>query len=335
MFDYIKELFGEQKISTVAVNFRPVSGPWGGASVFLQQLELTLKRCGIKVIYKLKGKIDVIFIIDPRENLQRTAFGLNDIEQYKNAHPEVLIIHRINECDQRKNTDFLDEMLKRTNKIADYTVFISSWLQRYFVDKWFDSSKPHCVIYNGADTFHFHPVGSSTYKGIAPFRLVTHHWSDNPMKGFPVYKQVDEMIAGGELEGFELWVIGRWPKDIRWKSARTFPPASGKELADLLRKCHLYITASLWEPCGMHHVEGAQCGLPLVCHSDGGGIVEAAEVYGMIFDDHDLLECLHRARSEYTKMREKVLLHMPSGDRMCSDYVRIIQLLLARKSFAT
>ena len=56
--------------------------------------------------------------------------------------------------------------------------------------------------------------------------------------------------------------------------ARTAPPVGGAELAALLRKCHVYVTASQHEPGGMHFIEGLQCGLPLIFHEDGGGIPE-------------------------------------------------------------
>ena len=78
----------------------------------------------------------------------------------------------------------------------------------------------------------------------------------------------------------------------------------------------------------MHHVEGAQCGLPLVYHAKGGGIVEAGEKYGMVYRDN-LKEVLLEAREKYPLLRQKVLENMPNGDRMCFEYFRIIQQLLA------
>ena len=307
---------------------KPVTGSWGGSSVFVWQLINILKRYGYQVRFDLKRETDVIFVIDPRDDLQRKAFGIHEIRSYKESHPEIKIIHRINECDQRKATDFMDDLLKDANFLADYTVFISNWLRDYFVQRWFDPERPHKVIYNGANPGVFHPIGSALYGSGQTMRIVTHHWSDNPMKGFPVYEELDKLIADGELEGFEFWVIGRWPKNLRWRSAKTFPPASGDKLGSLLRKCHLYITASLWEPCGMHHVEGAQCGLPLVYHADGGGIVEAGEKYGMVYRDN-LKEVLLKARDEYPLLRQKVIQNMPSGDLMSFEYFRIIQQLVA------
>jgi len=318
----------EKPIGQVAINMKPVSGAWGGSSVFVWQFMEALKRYGFKVRFNLKKAVDVILIVDPREDLQFKAFGIKEIEDYKTRHPEVKIIHRINECDQRKKTVSMDEMLRQANILADWTVFISAWLKDYFVERWFNPERPHSVIYNGANPNHFHPVNCNRYVPGKTMRVVTHHWSDNPMKGFPVYQQLDEMIASGKIRGFEFWVIGRWPKGIQWRSARTVGPTSGRKLGDLLRQCHLYITASLWEPCGMHHVEGAQCGLPLLSHVDGGGIVEAAEKYGLRFKDN-LKITLEKARSNYPELKKKVINYMPDGDRMASSYVRVVYQLLA------
>lgn len=322
-------LFGSGKRNvTVGISMRPAHGPWGGSSVFVHQFERALKRYGFDVTYRLGEGVDLIVIVDPREDLQAKTLGLAQIRAYKKQYPHVKVLHRINECDKRKNTHFMDGLLEDANKIADHTVFISSWLRGYFIERWFDPGRPHEVIYNGADPTHFHPVGSACYQPGRTMRVVTHHWSDNPMKGFPVYKQLDNMIADGELEGFELWIIGRWPKEIRWRAAKTFPPATGTKLADLLRQCHLYITASLWEPCGMHHIEGAQCGLPLVYHEDGGGIVEAGRKYGIGFRD-DLKGVLLEAKRWYVELKDRVLNNMPSGEKMISAYLKIIQSLTA------
>jgi glycosyltransferase involved in cell wall biosynthesis len=333
MINKLLKMVLRRPVGTVAINMKPVSGSWGGSSVFVWQLMSTLQRYGYKVRFDLKKKVDVIILIDPREDLTRKAFGLQDIKNYKKINPRVSIVHRINECDQRKGTDFMDRQLEEANQLADYTVYISKWLRDYFVQRWFNPDLPHKVIYNGADPSVFHPIGSALYESEKEtMRIVTHHWSDNPMKGFPIYKKLDEMISSKELTGFEFWVIGRWPADLSWQSAITFPPTSGKKLGDLLRQCHLYITASLWEPCGMHHVEGAQCGLPLVYHLDGGGIAEAGIKYGMGFRNN-LKDVLLAARKDYSLLKQEVMFNMPNGDRMAFEFVQIIQHLLAPSGF--
>ena len=314
----------------VVLNVRPVKGPWGGASAFAAQFAAVLERYGCEVRFDLRKRVDAIVIIDPRDNLMTKPIGLKEIKAYKDANPKVKILHRVNECDQRKGTSFMDSLLEETNEIADYTVFISSWLRDYFSARWFDLNKPNSLIYNGADPAAFHPIGSSVWREGETMKLVTHHWSDNPMKGFSVYKAIDDLIANGNLHGFELHVIGRWPKDIVWRVAKTAPAAHGRALAEQLRQCHLYVTASLWEPCGMHHVEGAQCGLPLIYHQDGGGIVEAGQKYGIGFKD-DVKDVLVEARELYSVLRKRVLESMPNGDRMANEYAHVIQMMLAQR----
>ena len=268
-------------------------------------------------------------LIDPRDDLQFKSFGMEEIRAYKKINPKVKVLHRINECDQRKNSSFMDELLKNANEIADHTVFIANWLQDYHSERWFNKDNSHSVIYNGADPNVFHPIGSAIYDDKHVFRIVSHHWSDNMLKGFDIYSKIDQAIERGQLEGVELWIVGRWPSEIKWHETRLFPPSQGKKLADTLRSCHAYVTASRWEPCGMHHVEGAQCGLPLLYHMDGGGIVEAGERYGLSFGDDDFIDAIKSLRIDYGKYRNLVLNNSPCGDRMVMEYTNRIQSLIA------
>lgn len=313
------------RLGRVAFSMRPVGGPWGGSSVFVSQLAACLRRRGYDVGFDLAGPVDIVVLVDPRvEGPKR--FGVEEIVAYREQHPGLRVLHRINECDQRKGTRFMDDLLREANRVADYTVFISRWLRDHHVARWFDPARPHRVIYNGADPRVFHPIGGTPYDGREAFRLVTHHWSANPLKGFDVYAEVDRLIAEGRLPGVELRVIGRWPVGLAWRAARTWPPTHGADLATRLRAGHAYLTASRWEPGGMHHVEGAQCGLPLLYHEDGGGIVEAGHRYGIGYRE-DVAGAIRAMRDGYAALRERVLAEMPSGDRMCLEYADVVQWL--------
>lgn len=72
----------------------------------------------------------------------------------------------------------------------------------------------------------------------------------------------------------------------------------------------------------MHHIEAAQCGLPLIYHEDGGGIVEFGKKYGVGFRDN-LIDALCFMRENYSQFRKKVLESAPSGMQMCQSYERI------------
>jgi len=304
----------------------PVEGSWGGGNAWLTQTAAHLQACGYEVRFDLGGDVDAVVLLDPRVG-GTVTFGASDIAAYRERHPRTRCLHRINECDLRKGTAEIDALLAEANAVAEHTVFISEWLRDYHAERWFDRDRPHTVIHNGADPAVFHPIGSARFDG-GTLRLVTHHWSDNPMKGFDVYERVDALIADGDLADAELWVIGRWPDSTVWRAARTFPPSTGRGLAGPLRRCHVYLTASRFEPGGMHHVEGAQCGLPVLYHEDGGGIVELASRYGIGYRD-DPAAAIEAARSGYDELRDRVLAGAPSGDAMCAEYRVVIQRLLA------
>ena len=311
----------------IALNMRPLDEPWGGGNWWLTQTVEHLRERGYDVRFDLKRDADCIVLVDPRVG-GNVTFGHQAIAAHKERHPEVRCLHRINECDLRKGTNEIDALLAEANAVADHTVFISDWLRDYHAERWFDRAQPHSVVHNGADPAVFSSSGSAELRPGEPMRLVTHHWSDNPRKGFDVYQEVDRLIAAGALPDTELWVIGRWPAACDWRAARTFPPTTGPELAGLLRQGHAYITASRWEPGGMHHVEGAQCGLPVLYHEDGGGIVETARRYGIGFRD-DVAEAIGELHGRYGELRRRVLEHPPSGDVMCAEYRELIDALLS------
>ena len=178
----------------IALNTKPRSSPWGGGNQFVEQLTQYLISRGHEVTFRLDPDVSDIVLVDPRP-FEWAQFGVDEIKKFKRGHRSVRCVHRINECDQRKGTDYVDKLLRDANKVADCTVFISEWLKDYFATRWFDLKRPHKVVPNGADPEIFHPDSEAGYVPGDTFRLVTHHWSDNWMKGFKVYQEVDRMIA--------------------------------------------------------------------------------------------------------------------------------------------
>ena len=330
---------------TIAINYQPKDSPWGGGNQVAKLLVDYLLRQGHGVTFRLTEDVDRIVLFKPEpyakssfhlfgrqapilvqeilryifKPFQQVKFLPTDVAGYVRAHPQTLVVHRINECDRRKGTQGVDLLLSEANEVAHRTVFISKWLMDYH--NW--SVPEQYVITNGCDHTVFFP--SREWDGKSVFRVVTHHWSPNWNKGFRAYQAVDEVIATGDLEGVLLTVVGQWPQDCRWRSARLVKPLQGQELADELRRHHAYITASLWEPCGMHHVEAASCGLPIAYHRDGGAIPEMCSRYGVEFSD-DPVGAIRELRARYIELREKALAHRPSlgADIMCRAYAEVL-----------
>ena len=208
----------------IAFNVHPVPTSWGGGNQWLLQMSRFLASRGHSIHFSLTSRVDVVFIVDPNPTNGNYLFGIDQISDARARYPKLRCIHRINECDQRKGTSEVDALMARANAVADYTVFVSGWLRDYHAARWFDVKNYHAVVLNGADPRVFYPT-SPRLRDPQHLRLVTHHWSDNWNKGFAEYKEIDEAIAEGKLAGVELWIIGRWPKDLQWRAAKTFGPA--------------------------------------------------------------------------------------------------------------
>ena len=318
-----------EPIATVAINRRPSRGFWGGGNQWLEQIIRSLRQDGYSVRFDLKTSVDCILMADPRSGRDVT-FDVGEIAAHKSRYPHTVCIQRVNDNDRHRGSADRDRSQADASRVADHTVFVSAWLREYEIERWFDPAQPHSVITNAADSRIFHPLGRAALTPETPMRLVTHHWSDNWSKGFAVYAEIDRLIAEGELPNTELWVIGRWPDEIRWRAARTFPPTRGAQLGQLLRRCHVYVTASQWESSGMHLVEGMQCGLPVLYQANGGGNVEIAQPVGICFRD-DVRRAIDEMRTTYPRWRQAVLANPLSGGRMCSEYQTLIQQLITSR----
>ena len=80
----------------------------------------------------------------------------------------------------------------------------------------------------------------------------------------------------------------------------------------------------------MHHIEGVQCGLPVLYHVNGGGIVEVARKFGVGFDGN-VRSAILEMRERYSELRRAVRQHAPSGDAMCAAYEQAIEQGMALK----
>jgi len=316
-------------MSKILINRKIVTGPWGGGNNFVKSFHDSLLQHGHHIVYDLThNDIDLIVMIDPRYD--DLGISINEIFAYKQRNPGVKILHRINECDARKNTNEIDGLLLASNQIVDETVFISGWLRDYFISK--GLNKNSSVIYNGCDSSHFYPEKNLQNKTIQyPIKIVTHHWSDNWMKGFDAYKHLD-MLCSQNPERYQFTYIGRYAKEYSPAATKIIKPLHGKDLGDELRKHDVYVTASRWEPCGMHHIEGASSGLPVVYHKEGGGIVEGCKSHGVSFSSSDeLLKSIDEVVSRYDDLVSKIDYDFLSSTRAIRSYLDVVESMLQVK----
>lgn len=313
----------------IAFNRKIRRTPWGGGAHFATALEDYLLKAGHTVVHQLEEGIDVIVMLDPRQ--EEGGFGIGEIVKHKEQYPNVKVLHRINDTDYARGLKapsgddraYLEPLIMWSNRYADQTVYISRWVQDHYRERSIEWTKPMSVgvvIPNGCDPDVFH---HSTHEVHKPIRLVTHHWSSNPMKGLDLYERIDELMDVGA--DFEFTYIGRYPAGHIPKHTKIIAPLYGQALGDELRKHDVYVTAARWEACGSHHVEGAACGLPIIFHREGGGVVEMCERYGEgIKSVADFQLALEKVMNDYRSYREKAIAVDLSADTMCERYLDVL-----------
>ena len=93
--------------------------------------------------------------------------------------------------DERKGTTNMNPLLKRTNFIADHTIFIATWLKNLDIHY---NHKGSNIILNGGDDKIYNSKNGSVLDQIEPLKLMAHHWGGNHLKGMDVYVgKLDEL----------------------------------------------------------------------------------------------------------------------------------------------
>jgi hypothetical protein len=314
----------------IAIGQRPQSGPWGGGNRFVQALVQALHAAGHEAVYDLaQDGIDLILLTDPRPRNPNLAFSLGDVFHYLRRHPGTLVIHRINECDERKGTRTMNFRLRMANYLADHTVFIASWLAD--LDLWLRESD-YTVVLNGADRTLFNSAGHQPWNGQEPFRLVTHHWGAHRNKGAGIYALLDTMLERPDWRGrLEFTYIGNLPPGLTFRRAQALAASDGDMLAALLRGHHGYVTASINEPAGMHHIEGALCGLPLL-YCKSGALPEYCQGFGEAFEGiKDFEAALEALLRNYGRHRQALESYPHDAAAMCAGYIGVFERILAER----
>lgn len=311
-------------MKTVFFSLKPFEGNYGGGMFFVKNLINYLQSKNYNVTFKLEDNIDIIFIIDPRK-AEHKKYSIDDIINYKKNFPNVKIIQRVNECDiKREKSINIEPKLIKTMKNSDYIVFVSKWLQTYFLKKYNLSIKSNSIL-NGCNREHFFPLKNKKINN--KIKIVTHHFSDNYLKGFHIYNKIDKYLSNHN--DFEFIYIGNYNKKYKPTNIKLLQPTSGIELGNLLRKCDIYLTATQNEPGAMHYLEGMSCGLPVLFCKGGGGATEICSKFGEEFNDfNDLFLKLDLIKNNYDYYRNKINYEFLGSKRCCNQYLEIIDNLI-------
>lgn len=311
----------------IAINARPKK-LWGGGSHFIRALVESLLASGHTVRYDLRKKVDAIIVVF---RSSKAAFGLNSIIRYRKKHPSTVILQRINNLDTHNNKG----SFKQYRRYAQYchgTIYVSNWAKSYTNNEKGLSLPNEYVIPNAVHS-EYRKMGPA-WNGKYPLRIVIHHWSTNPMKGFHTYRALGAAVSSDKYlkSKFNIMYIGRLQKKlpgITYKKA-----LHGHRLVEKLGAQNVYFTASKFE-CGPYHVlEAIAAGLPVIYGPDGGAIKEYVGDCGIRFDPKLLLtKSLKRMAQSYSEYFAAVVARNKNEniELLGKRYVQVIRNILDKK----
>lgn len=330
--DITNRLFRSDAINKklkIFINFKAQHIAYGGGNVFVNNLvKYMSKMSNIDITFELEDGIDVYFMIDIRKDRRFKRYSIDEIYDCKIRNKKGVIVYRVNDCDVTRVSKTREPSILQHIKKFDHMIFNSDFIKEYYLDKYreFDFVRKS-VIYNTSDSDVFFPRKKKLGKKVT---LVTHHWSDNINKGFDTYQKLYEYSK--THKNVELVFIGRKYCD-KYKDVdipQVHGPYSGVELAECLRQGDVYITASVYDACPMHVLEGLSLGLPILyIDHDGGGknICEmSSKKVGESFRSFDeMLRKLNTIIHNYDKYYDAIVenINLYNSEKCYADYVSV------------
>lgn len=299
-------------------NRRPVDGPWGGGSKILSKIVTESLRRSHSVFFEEElvsnGPYDVMFCADPRDT---PLISYREVLKFKQNFSKTKLVQRIGDLGTHGKPELLD-LVKATSSHSDALVFPSQWAKDYL------SSLHPCqyVIQNAAlEDFVDSQEKCSLYDSSDCLKIVTHHWSNNQMKGFDVYEKLDNFcLERGKSAQFTF--IGRKPDNI--KITNHIQPLDVASLIRELPKHNFYVTASKEEAGANHVLEAMSLGLHVFYGPNGGSINEycSNKSIGTMYTDFNHLAMLLSDQNNLKTLSKSAIDFSKRETRSTSDVSR-------------
>ena len=93
----------------------------------------------------------------------------------------------------------------------------------------------------------------------------------------------------------------------------------------VFKKSHIYVTGSINEPSGNHHIEAAQCGLPIL-FLKSGELIEYCEGFGVGFDNDNFEIKLEEMIKDYDYFYNKMAKYVLDSDKMSQEFLDLLSI---------
>ena len=287
--------------------------PWGGGNQFMMCLRKGLLEQGMKVKENaLHSQIDayvlnsIHFDVDRFMELRKRG-GIPVLHRIDGP------IHLIRGFDREKD----DKCFELNRLFAQATVLQSAWTYERIVEMGYQPVRP-IIIHNTVDPHIFHRNGRAEFNPGRKVRLISSSWSDNPRKGGPTYKWIEDHL---DWSRFDYTFVGQASE--RFSRIKQIDPVPSEKLAELLRQHDIYITASRNDPCSNAVIEALACGLPVLYLNDGGH-PELVGPGGLPFNNEDeILLQLDQLAANYQTFQQ--VIQVPTLSEVTTKYLELLK----------
>jgi glycosyltransferase involved in cell wall biosynthesis len=287
--------------------------PYGGGNQFFMALKKAFEERGLLVVNNiLSPNVDVHIC-------NSVWFDVDKFEKISQMYP-IKMVHRIDGPISLYRGEGMaeDEKIHQLNKkLASATVYQSQYCQDKSRELGLEAIKP-VIISNSVDEGIFHDRGRIAYTPDRKIKLISCAWSDNPLKGGPLFKWLDEHL---DWDRFEYTFVGR--VNQKFKNIVHIPPQDSESLASLLRQHDVFVSGSQFEPCSNALLEGLTCGLPALYRNEGGNSELVGKGGVAFLDESDVLEKLEVLVSDYKIYRKAVNANKMEG--IVSQYIALLK----------
>lgn len=308
----------------VSILYNFTDGPWGGANQFLKALKNYFISIGC---YEPDySKSDIILL-----NSHPSALfnSIPKIIKIKKKYPDKIIVNRIDgPISLIRGHDFMtDKALFLVNDaLFDATVFQSNWSRENSYSLGMKRNNFETVIINAPDPNIFYK--SKIKKEGSKIRIVATSWSPNWRKGFNVYKWLDNNLCN---ERYQMTFIGNSP--VNFRNIIHLPPMEPMKLSSFLRESHIYITASMCDPCSNSLIEALHCGLPAICLKDGGHPEIVKKAGEMFITQEEIPHLIEDISKNYQQYQKKI--NLPDIQKVGGMYFQFMHKILKAKANGT
>lgn len=294
--------------------------PYGGGNQFMLALRGALEKLGVTVYdNRMADDIDVHICNSAWFNTRKflDASRRGGLRMIHRIDGPISVVRATGLAADRA----LDEKVFELNaSFATATVVQSAWSFRHLHDMGFRPVRP-IIISNGVNGGIFHANGRCRFSPDRKIRLISTSWSDNPRKGGPVYKWLDEHL---DWDRFEYTFVGRTQEHFKHIQHVQAVPSEG--LAQLLRQHDIYITASSPDSCSNALLEAMACGLPALYVNDGGH-PELVGLGGLPFEKREEIPAqLERLVACYGEFQS--LICVPTIEEIATSYLQVMKHLI-------